>query len=75
MRALSSLGLAEMPTSRFYAHEGGKVVSVIEATSTGHARRNLSRISLLEACGSHMVFEHVELKERWHDRELTAVDY
>lgn len=66
--------LAEMPNVEVFAHEGGKVVVVIEATSTGTLGEILSRISLLEGVvAANMVFEHVETQgEIGHDRRTDA---
>ncbi|WP_018239349.1 chaperone NapD [Ensifer sp. BR816] len=53
--------LAEMPNVEVYAHEAGKIVVVIEGTSTGMLGEILSRISLIEGVvAANMVFEHVE---------------
>ncbi|OAP48296.1 chaperone NapD [Sinorhizobium americanum] len=53
--------LAEMPNVEVHAHQHGKIVVVIEGTSTGMLGEILSRISLLEGVvAANMVFEHVE---------------
>ena len=53
--------LAEMPNVEIYAHQDGKIVVVIEGTSTGMLGEILSRISVLEGVvAANMVFEHVE---------------
>jgi periplasmic nitrate reductase NapD len=66
--------LAEMPNVEVYAHEAGKIVVVIEGTSTGMLGEILSRISLLEGVvAANMVFEHVETQgEVGHDRRTDA---
>lgn len=47
-----------------YAHEGGKIVVVIEGTSTGAMGDYLTRIALLDGViAANMVFEHIEAEE------------
>ncbi|MEY9199245.1 nitrate reductase NapD [Sinorhizobium fredii] len=62
--------LAEMSNVEVYAHEAGKIVVVIEGTSTGMLGESLSRIAVLEGVvAANMVFEHVETQgEISHDR-------
>ncbi|MQW12007.1 glutamate synthase [Sinorhizobium meliloti] len=66
--------LAEMPNVEIYAHEAGKIVVVIEGTSTGMLGESLSRIAVLEGVVvANMVFEHVETQgEIGHDRRTDA---
>ncbi|PJR13140.1 chaperone NapD [Sinorhizobium meliloti] len=66
--------LAEMPNVEVYAQEAGKIVVVIEGTSTGMLGEGLSRIAVLEGVvAANMVFEHVELQgEIGHDRRTDA---
>ncbi|MQV96748.1 chaperone NapD [Sinorhizobium medicae] len=66
--------LAEIPNVEVYAHEAGKIVIVIEGTSTGMLGETLSRIALLEGVvAANMVFEHVETQgEIGHDRRTDA---
>ena len=54
-----------------HGHEGGKIVVVIEGTSTG-VMGDLSRISLLDGViAANMVFEHVETEEAADDDRRT----
>ncbi|AJD46164.1 nitrate reductase chaperone assembly protein NapD (plasmid) [Rhizobium gallicum bv. gallicum R602sp] len=56
--------LARMENVEIHAHAGGKIVVVIEGTSTGMLGECLSRISLLDGViAANMVFEHVEMEE------------
>lgn len=66
--------LAEMPNVEIYAQEAGKIVVVIEGTSTGMLGESLSRIAVLEGVvAANMVFEHVETQgEIGHDRRTDA---
>ncbi|WEJ12130.1 chaperone NapD [Sinorhizobium prairiense] len=66
--------LAKMPNVEVYAREAGKIVVVIEGTSTGMLGESLSRISLLEGVvAANMVFEHVETQGGiGHDRRTDA---
>ena len=66
--------LTEMPNVDVYAHEAGKIVVVIEGTSTGMLGESLSRIAVLEGVvAANMVFEHVETQgEIDHDRRTDA---
>lgn len=66
--------LAEMQNVEVYAHEAGKIVVVIEGTSTGMLGETLSRIAMLEGVvAANMVFEHVETQgEIGHDRRTDA---
>jgi nitrate reductase NapD len=66
--------LAGMPNVEVYAHEAGKIVVVIEGTSTGMLGETLSRISLIEGVvAANMVFEHVETQgEIGDDRRIDA---
>ncbi|MGF6176216.1 chaperone NapD [Ensifer sp. 4252] len=53
--------LARMENVEVHAHEGGKIVVVIEGKSTGMLGEALSTISTLEGVvAANMVFEHVE---------------
>ena len=53
--------LARMVNVEVYGHEGGKIVVVIEGTTTGMLGEALSTISTLEGVvAANMVFEHVE---------------
>lgn len=74
MRERVVASLAEMPNVEVYAHEAGKIVVVIEGTSTGMLGEILSRISLLEGVvAANMVFEHVETQgDDRHDRRTDA---
>ncbi|WP_087005832.1 chaperone NapD [Rhizobium sullae] len=66
--------LAGMGNVEVHGHAGGKIVVVIEGTSTGMLGECLSRISLLEGViAANMVFEHVEMEERQsHDGRSDA---
>ncbi|MCG5485121.1 MAG: chaperone NapD [Sinorhizobium meliloti] len=66
--------LAEMSNVEVYAKEAGKIVVVIEGTSTGMLGESLSRIAVLEGVvAANMVFEHVETQgEIGHDRRTDA---
>lgn len=56
--------LAGMENVEVYGHGGGKIVVVIEGTSTGMLGECLSKISLLGGViAANMVFEHVEMEE------------
>jgi nitrate reductase NapD len=53
--------IARMENVEVHGHGGGKIVLVIEGTSTGMMGDCLSRISLLDGViSANMVFEHVE---------------
>ncbi|MCA1491332.1 chaperone NapD [Sinorhizobium alkalisoli] len=53
--------LAQMETVEVYGHQGGKIVVVIEGTSSGMLGECLSRISGLDGVvAASMVFEHVD---------------
>jgi periplasmic nitrate reductase NapD len=62
--------LANMENVEVHGHAGGKIVVVMEGTSTGMLGECLSKISLLDGViAANMVFEHVEVEEmRSHDR-------
>ncbi|ASY68364.1 chaperone NapD [Sinorhizobium fredii] len=66
--------LAEMQNVEVYAHQDGKIVVVIEGTSTGMLGEILSRISVLEGVvAANMVFEHVEVEgDDRHDRRTDS---
>lgn len=56
--------LAGMENVEVHGHGGGKIVVVIEGTSTGMLGECLSKISLLNGViAANMVFEHVEMEE------------
>lgn len=56
--------LGEMENVEIHGHGGGKIVIVIEGTSTGMLGSCLSKISLLDGViSANMVFEHVEMEE------------
>jgi nitrate reductase NapD len=56
--------LDEMANVEVHAHQGNKIVVVIEGTSTGILGDRLSQISTLEGViAANMVFEHVETEE------------
>lgn len=56
--------LDEMANVEVHAHQGGKIVIVIEGTSTGMLGDCLSKISALDGVmAANMVFEHVETEE------------
>lgn len=60
--------LAEMENVEIHGHAQGKIVIVIEGTSTGMMGQCLSAISLLEGViAASMVFEHVETGEAQND--------
>ncbi|HXV30693.1 MAG TPA: chaperone NapD [Sinorhizobium sp.] len=53
--------LSEMNNVEIYGHQDGKIVVVIEGTSTGMLGECLSHISALDGVvAANMVFEHVE---------------
>ncbi|NRP72731.1 hypothetical protein ILFOPFJJ_03630 [Ensifer psoraleae] len=66
--------LSRMNNVEVYGHQGGKIVVVIEGTSTGVLGECLSRISTLEGVvAANMVFEHVEKEETiGNDRRTDA---
>lgn len=66
--------LAEMHNVEVHAHQDGKIVVVLEGTSTGMLGEILSRISVLEGVVAvNMVFEHVEAEgDDRHDRRTDA---
>lgn len=56
--------LSAMRDVEVYAHEGGKIVVVIEGTSTGAMGDYLTQIALLDGViAANMVFEHIESEE------------
>ncbi|PSH62008.1 glutamate synthase [Phyllobacterium brassicacearum] len=56
--------LREMANVEVHAHQGNKIVVVIEGISTGILGDRLSQISALEGVmAANMVFEHVETEE------------
>lgn len=66
------LVLAAMENVEIHAHAGGKIVLVIEGTSTGMMGDCLSRISLLDGViSANMVFEHVETEGAHTDDRRT----
>jgi len=66
--------LYEMANVEVHAHQGNKIVVVIEGTSTGILGNCLSQISTLDGViAANMVFEHVETEEAGsNDRTDTA---
>lgn len=55
--------LARMENVEVHGHGGGKIILVIEGTSTGMMGDCLARISLLDGViSANMVFEHVEME-------------
>ena len=64
--------LAGMENVEIHGHANGKIVIVIEGTSTGMMGQCLSAISLLEGViAANMVFEHVETGEAQNDDRRT----
>ena len=64
--------IAEMENVEIHGHGGGKIVVVIEGTSTGMLGERLSKISLLDGViAANMVFEHVETEESGSDDRNT----
>ena len=64
--------IARMENVEIHAHAGGKIVIVIEGTSTGMMGECLSGISLLDGViSANMVFEHVETEEAQSDDRRT----
>ena len=63
--------LSNMENVEVHGHAGGKIVVVMEGTSTGMLGECLSKISLLDGViAANMVFEYVELEEmQGHDGE------
>lgn len=56
--------LDEMANVKVHAHQGNKIVIVIEGTSTQVLGERLSQISSLDGViAANMVFEHVETEE------------
>lgn len=56
--------LDDMANVEVHAHQGNKIVVVIEGTSTGILGNCLSEISTLDGViAANMVFEHVETEE------------
>lgn len=66
--------IAKMDNVEIHGHGGGKIVVVIEGTSTGMLGDCLTRMSLLDGViAANMVFEHVETEEsKEHDRNTDA---
>lgn len=63
--------IAEMRNVEVHAHANGKIVIVIEGTSTGVLGDRLSQISLLDGViAANMVFEHVEEEMQGHDGRI-----
>ena len=63
--------LAEMRNVEVHGHANGKIVIVIEGTSTGMLGDRLSQISLLDGViAANMVFEHVEEEMQGHDGRI-----
>ncbi|HVK91109.1 MAG TPA: chaperone NapD [Mycoplana sp.] len=64
--------IATMDNVEIHGHGGGKIVVVIEGTSTGMLGERLSKISLLDGViAANMVFEHVETEESGSDDRNT----
>ncbi|URK87793.1 chaperone NapD [Rhizobium sp. RCAM05350] len=64
--------IARMENIEVHGHAGGKIVIVIEGTSTGMMGECLTRISLLDGViSANMVFEHVETEEAQTDDRRT----
>ncbi|MDQ0318471.1 nitrate reductase NapD [Pararhizobium capsulatum DSM 1112] len=60
--------IAKMENVEIHAHANGKIIIVIEGTSTGVMGQCLTAISLLEGViAANMVFEHVETGEAQND--------
>jgi periplasmic nitrate reductase NapD len=56
--------LREIANVEIHAHQGNKIVVVIEGTSTGILAERLSQIAVLDGVtAANMVFEHVESGE------------
>ena len=56
--------LVEMANVEVHAHQGNKIVVVIEGTHTGALGDCLAQISALDGVlAANMVFEHVEMEE------------
>jgi periplasmic nitrate reductase NapD len=56
--------LGEMANVEIHAHQGNKIVVVIEGASTGILEDRLSQISALDGViAANMVLEHVETEE------------
>lgn len=66
--------LLEMANVEVHAHQGNKIVVVIEGASTGILAERLSQIAALDGVmAANMVFEHVESGEiRSNDRTDAA---
>jgi nitrate reductase NapD len=65
-RVLAALG--KMENVEIYGYSGGKIIVVIEGTSTGQLGACLSQISLLDGViAANMVFEHVEEETQCND--------
>ncbi|OWV80911.1 glutamate synthase [Rhizobium sp. R634] len=63
--------IAEMPNVEIHGQANGKIVIVIEGTSTGMLGDRLSQISLLDGViAANMVFEHVEEEMQGHDGRI-----
>ncbi|MFD1327255.1 chaperone NapD [Mycoplana ramosa] len=64
--------IAKMENVEIHGHGGGKIVVVIEGTSTGMLGDCLTRMSLLDGViAANMVFEHVETEESESDDRNT----
>ncbi len=64
--------LASMKNVEIHGHGNGKIVIVIEGTSTGMMGQCLAAISLLEGViAANMVFEHVETEGAHPDDRRT----
>lgn len=65
--------LGAMANVEVHAHQGNKVVIVIEGTSTGVLGDRLSQISALDGVmAANMVFEHVETEETGSNDRIDA---
>lgn len=64
--------IEKMANVEVHGEGGGKIVVVIEGTSTGMLGECLTRISLLDGViAANMVFEHVETEETGSDDRNT----
>jgi periplasmic nitrate reductase NapD len=65
--------LGEMANVEIHAHQGNKIVVVIEGASTGILEDRLSQISALNGVmAANMVFEQVETEETGNNERTDA---